>query len=68
MMTTLAPDRVGPAARQATAPEQRRRAPVPAVGPDPGAGRPKADTGTRAWLRRRAIAAWMNVLIAGAAA
>ena len=67
-MTTLAPDRVGPATRQATAPEERRRAPAPAVGPDPGAGRPKADTGTRAWLRRRAVAAWMNVLIAGAAA
>ena len=66
-MTTLAPDRVGPAARQAAAPEERRRAPAPAAGPDPGAGRPKADTGTRAWLRRRAVAAWMNVLIAGAA-
>jgi hypothetical protein len=66
-MTTLAPDRVGPAARPAAAPEERRRAPSPAAGPDPGAGRPKADTGTRAWLRRRAVAAWMNVLIAGAA-
>ena len=64
MMTTLAPDRVGPAAR----PEERRRAPVPAAGPGPSAGRPDDDSGTRAWLRRRAVAAWMNVLIAGTAA
>ena len=63
-MTTLAPDRIRPAA----GPEERRRAPAPAAGPGLGAGRPKDDTGTRAWLRRRVVAAWMNVLIAGAAA
>ncbi len=61
-MTTLAPDRV----RSAAGLEAGRRPPAPAVGP--GSGRPEDDSGTRAWLRRRAVAAWMNVLIAGTAA
>ena len=63
-MTTLAPDRVGPLA----GPPAARRAPEPAAGPGRNAGGPQADSGTRAWLRRRAVAAWMNVLIAGTVA
>src|SRR6201985_2047782 len=65
MMTTLAPDRAGPAA---AGPESRSRALEPARGPGRSAGQQKDDSGTRAWLRRRAVAAWMNVLIAGTAA
>src|ERR1700748_384034 len=65
MMTTLAPDRAGPAA---AGPESRSRALEPARGPGRSAGKQKDDSGTRAWLRRRAVAAWMNVLIAGTAA
>ena len=64
-MTTLAPDRAGPAA---AGPESRSRALEPARGPGRNAGQQKDDSGTRAWLRRRAVAAWMNVLIAGTAA
>jgi len=60
-MTTLAPDRAGPVA----AAKMARRAPEPACAPDRGPGQRKDDRGTRAWLRRRAVAAWMNVLIAG---
>ena len=59
-MTTLAPDRAGA--------EAGRRAPEPARAPDQGPGQRNDDSGTRAWLRRRAVAAWMNVLIAGTAA
>ena len=67
-MATLAPDRDGLATGQATGPEAGRQAPEPARARGRGPGQPKDDRGTRAWLRRRAVAAWMNVLIAGTAA
>jgi len=79
-MTTLAPDRAGPAAEPmaatapatvpatVAAPETARRAPEPADGPGRRAGGQRNDSGTRAWLRRKAVAAWMNVLIAGTVA
>src|SRR6266700_1845343 len=67
-MTTLAPDRAGPAAKPMAAPETARRAPEPAGGPARDAGWLRTDSGTRAWLRRKAVAAWMNVLIAGTVA
>ena len=77
-MTTLAPDRAVPAARPAAEAEAEvaRRVPKPAAGPDrkdgwlrsgSGSGS-SSDSGTRAWLRRKAVAAWMNVLIAGTVA
>ena len=78
-MTTLAPDRTVPAARPAAEAEVARRVPASAAGPqaagraqEPAAGPPRSagslpnDSGTRAWLRRKAVAAWMNILIAGA--
>jgi hypothetical protein len=68
MMTILAPDRAGPTARPAAGQQDRSRALAPARGPGRSPGQQKGDSGTRAWLRRRAVAAWMNVLIAGAAA
>jgi len=79
-MTTLAPDRAGPAAEPmaatapatvpatVAAPETARRAPEPADGPGRRAGGQRNDSGPRAWLRRKAVAAWMNVLIAGTVA
>src|SRR5690349_764688 len=82
-MTTLAPDRAVPAARPATdrpatdrpaadrpatEAEVARRIPEPAAGPNRKAGGQRNDGGTRAWLRRKAVAAWMNILIAGAVA
>ena len=67
-MTTLAPDRAVPAARPAAEAEVARRVPEPAAGPDRKDGRLRSDSGTRAWLRRKAVAAWMNILIAGAVA
>jgi len=67
-MATLAPDRTGPAAGPAAAAEEARRAPEPARGKGRNPGQTKDDSGTRAWLRRRAVATWMNVLIAGTAA
>jgi hypothetical protein len=77
-MTTLAPDRARPAtepvAATVAAPEAARRASAPADGPGRPAGRRRNDSssandsGTRAWLRRKAVAAWMNVLIAGTVA
>src|SRR2546430_12904637 len=79
-MTTLAPDRAGPAAEPmaatapatvpatVAAPETARRAPEPADGPGRRAGGQRNDSGPRAWLRRKAGAAWMNVLIAGTVA
>ena len=67
-MTTLAPDRVGAGRQAGGRPGGASPGPGACGRPGPGAGRPKDDTGTRAWLRRRAVAAWMNVLIAGAAA
>src|SRR6516162_5050505 len=63
MMTTLAPDRAGPAARPTAGQQDRGRAVEPARGPGRSPGQRKDDSGTRAWLRRRAVAAWMNVLI-----
>jgi len=59
-MTTLLPGRAGP--------EAGRRAPEPSNTQGRSAGPPKDDSGTRAWLRRKAVAAWMNVLIAGTVA
>jgi hypothetical protein len=59
-MTTLAPGRVGP--------EAGRRAPEPSSTQGRSASPPKDDSGTRAWLRRKAVAAWMNILIAGTVA
>jgi hypothetical protein len=75
-MTTLAPDRAVPAARQAARPTAEagvaRRVPEPAGGPDRKDGGLRSgssrDSGSRAWLRRKAVAAWMNVLIAGTVA
>ena len=63
-MTTLAPDRVEPVAGL----QEARRSPEPAAGPGRNAAGPRGDSGTRAWLRRKAVAAWMNVLIAGTVA
>src|SRR6185312_3353310 len=86
-MTTLAPDRTGPAAGPATGPaagpavgpaigpaagpQTPDRAQEPAAGPARparSAGSVPDDGGTRAWLRRKAVAAWMNVLIAATVA
>jgi hypothetical protein len=70
-MITLAPDRAGPTAGTVTGPQTARRGPEPAEPADePGrrAGWQRNDSGTRAWLRRKAVAAWMNVLIAGTVA
>ncbi len=53
--------------RQA-APETARRALGPADGPGRSPGWQHNDSGTRAWLRRKAVAAWMNALIAGTVA
>src|SRR5262249_27568201 len=61
MMTTLAPDRAGPAA---AGPQNRSRALEPARGPGRSPGQQKDDSGTRAWLRRRAVAAGRSVGIA----
>ena len=63
----------GTVPRQVAAPETARRAPAPADGPGRRADGQRndsgtSDSGTRAWLRRKAVAAWMNVLIAGTAA
>jgi fatty acid desaturase len=60
-MTTLTPDRVEPVAGL----QEARRAPEPATSPARNAAGPRSDSGTRAWLRRKAVATWMNVLIAG---
>jgi hypothetical protein len=67
-MTTLAPDRAVPAARPAAEAGVARRVPEPAAGPGRKDGWLRSDSGTRAWLRRKAVAAWMNVLIAGTVA
>src|SRR6266702_2342372 len=75
-MTTLAPDRAGPAAGPtagpaavpAARPQPPGRAQEPAAGPARSAGSLPNDSGTRAWLRRKAVAAWMNVLIAATVA
>ena len=63
-MTTLTRDRVEPVAGL----QEARRAPEPATGPGRNAAGPRGDSGTRAWLRRKAVATWMNVLIAGTVA
>jgi hypothetical protein len=63
-MTTLTPDRVEPVAGL----QEARRAPEPATSPARNAAGPRSDSGTRAWLRRKAVATWMNVLIAGTVA
>ena len=75
-MTTLAPDRAGPAAGPtagpaaglAAGPQTPGRVQQPAAGPPRSTGRLPNDSGTRAWLRRKAVAAWMNVLIAATVA
>ena len=56
-MTTLAPDRAVPAARPAAEAEVARRVSEPAAGPDRKDSRLRSDGGTRAWLRRKAVAA-----------
>src|SRR5712691_3478116 len=63
-MTTLTPDRVRPV----PGPNADRRAPEPPRLPARVAGWLKGDSNSRVWLRRKAVAAWMNMLIAGAAA
>ncbi len=60
-MTTLAPDRVGSGPK----PGADGRGPAPS---GRVAGWLKGDSNSRVWLRRKAVAAWMNVLIAGTAA
>src|SRR2546421_3589594 len=75
-MTTLAPDRAGPAAGPtagpaagpAAGPQAPGRAQEPAAGPPRSVGSLPNDSGTRAWLRRKAVAAWMNILIAATVA
>ena len=75
-MTTLAPDRAGPAAGPtagpaaglAAGPQTPGRVKDAAVGAPRSAGWQPNDSGTRAWLRRKAVAAWMNVLIAATVA
>src|SRR5258708_1889715 len=63
-MRTLAPDRVGPGSR----PGIDRHAPSSPRSPGRMAGWLKGDSNSRRWLRRKAVAAWMNILIAGAVA
>ena len=68
-MTALAPDRAGPTTGPTPGPTAAPTAgPEPARGPKRRPGPGQDDGGTRAWLRRRAVSAWMNVLIAGTAA
>ena len=71
-MTTLAPDRTGPAAGPAigpaAGPQTPGRAQEPAARPARNAGSVPKDSGTRAWLRRKAVAAWMNIMIAATVA
>src|SRR6185437_9231070 len=71
-MTTLAPDRTGPATGPAAGPaagaQTPGRAQEPAAGPARRVGSLPNDSGTRAWLRRKAVAAWMNILIAATVA
>jgi hypothetical protein len=59
-VTTLAPGQAGA--------EAGRRAQEPVGAPDRDPGLRTDDRGTRAWLRRRAVSTWMNVLIAGTVA
>jgi hypothetical protein len=63
-MTTLTPDRVRPV----PGPNVDHHAPEPPRLPGRVAGWLKGDSNSRVWLRRKAVAAWMNMLIAGAAA
>ncbi len=48
--------------------EADRPTPRPPGWPERLAGWLKGDSNSRAWVRRKAVAAWMNILIAGAAA
>ena len=59
-MTALVPDQAGT--------ETGRRAVEPVGAPDRDPDLRTEDSGPRAWLRRRAVSAWMNVLIAGTVA
>jgi hypothetical protein len=63
-MSTLAPDRVG----SGSGPGVDRHTPRPPGWPERVAGWLKSDSNSRVWVRRKAVAAWMNILIAGAAA
>jgi hypothetical protein len=61
-MTTLVPERVAPASE----PEPDRHAADPGWA-DRASGWLTGDSNSRVWLRRKAVAAWMNILILGAA-
>src|SRR6266496_2793005 len=61
-MTTLVPERAAPARE----PEADRRVNGPGWA-DRASSWLKGDSDSRVWLRRKAVAAWMNILIAGAA-
>jgi hypothetical protein len=63
-MTTLTPGRVRPG----PGPNADDRAPEPPRLPVRVGGWLKGDSDSRIWLRRKAVAAWMNMLIAGAVA
>jgi hypothetical protein len=63
-MSTLAPDRVEPGSGS----RADRHAPRPPGWPARVAGWLRGDSDSRVWLRRKTVAAWMNILIAGAAA
>jgi hypothetical protein len=63
-MNTLAPERVEPGSGS----RADRQAPRPPGWPARVAGWLSGDSNSRVWLRRKAVAAWMNILIAAAAA
>ena len=63
-MTTLTPERVGSVPR----PDADRCAPKRPGWPAQVAGWLRGDSNSRAWVRRKMVAAWMNILIAAAAA
>ena len=60
-MTTLVPERVAPGSE----PEADGRIADPGW-PDRASGWLKGDSNSRVWLRRKAVAAWMNILIGAA--
>src|SRR5580704_15436770 len=63
-MNTMAPERVEPGSGS----RADRHAPRPPGWPARVAGWLSGDSNSRVWLRRKAVAAWMNILIAAAAA
>jgi len=60
-MTTVVPERVAPVSE----PDADRRIADPGWA-DRASGWLKGDSNSRVWLRRKAVAAWMNILIAAA--